>query len=69
MKKIYIQPDIQVIALKIENLLQTGSPKLTVTGLGLDEDFKGNGGDGNENDEADARGFFGFWEPEELGDE
>lgn len=67
MKKIYIQPDIQVIALKIENLLQTGSPKLTVTGL--DDDFKGNGGDGNENDEADARGFFGFWEPEELGDE
>lgn len=67
MKKIYIQPDVQVIALKIENLLQTGSPKLTVTGL--DEDFKGNGGDGNENDEADARGFFGFWGPEELGDE
>lgn len=65
MKKIYIQPDIQVIALKIEDLLQTGS-KLTVTGL--DEDFKGNGGDGNENDEADARGFFGFWEAEDIED-
>lgn len=54
MKKIYIQPDTQAIALKVQNLL------LTATGL---DDFEGYGGEANEGD-ADARSFFGLWEEE-----
>lgn len=54
MKKIYIQPDTQAIALKVQNLLQTA------TGL---DDFEGYGGEANEGD-ADARSFFGLWEEE-----
>ncbi|MBR0490215.1 MAG: hypothetical protein IJJ68_08450 [Prevotella sp.] len=54
MKKIYIQPDTQAIALKVQNLLQTA------TGL---NDFEGYGGPTNEG-EADARSFFGLWEEE-----
>ena len=54
MKKIYIQPDTQAIALKVQNLLQTA------TGL---DDFGGYGGEANEGD-ADARSFFGLWEEE-----
>lgn len=55
MKKIYIQPDTQAIALKVQNLLQTAT--------GLDDDFEGYGGPTNEGD-ADARSFFGLWEEE-----
>lgn len=54
MKKIYIQPDTQAIALKVQKLL------LTATGL---DDFEGYGGEANEGD-ADARSFFGLWEEE-----
>lgn len=54
MKKIYIQPDTQAIALKVQNLLQTA------TGL---DGLEGYGGQANEGD-ADARSFFGLWEEE-----
>ena len=62
MKKIYLQPDTQAIALKVQNLLQGASPK--TNGL---EGQQGYGGQTNEGD-ADARSFFGFWE-EEVVDE
>ena len=58
MKKIYLQPDTQAIALKVQNMLLAGSKN--TDGL---EGFGGNGGPTNEG-EADARSFFGFWEEE-----
>ena len=63
MKKIYITPDTTVVYIQASQLLNNS------LGDGNTPNVKfGNTPDGNENDEADARGFFGFWEAEEFED-
>lgn len=47
-QKEYIKPEFTVVILKPHYLLQN-----SVTVKGLDQDYKGYGGDGEETDEAD----------------
>ncbi len=65
MKKIYITPDTTVVYIQASQLLNTNS-----LGDGNTPNVKfGDAPEGGASDEADARGFFGFWEAEELGNE